>query len=477
MRILRKIAATVVAVVLMIPATLIAQELPRPIPFSPTPFSPTPFSPTPFSNEELEQLAAPVALYPDPLLAQVLMAATYPVEVVQAARFVQANPTLRDSRLGEALRYQNWDDSVKALVSFPQILAMMDGKLDWTQRLGDAFLAQQQDLMDAVQVLRARAQAQGTLTSSPQQVVTVQAPYIYIQPASPQVVYVPVYDPLIVYGPWPYPAHQPYYYRPAGWPVATGFFGFGGGIFVGFGLWGTYDWHRHVVFVDVVRYRRFTEVVNVEGRRGGIEHGRIGLRERDRLVWQHDVRHRENVEVRHTAAQQHVAAPRPAVVPSREPFRGRVEQPRVEQPRVQQPRAELLRAEQPRTAQPRVEQPRAEQGRAVQPRVEQPRVEQPRAEHLRVEQPRVEQGRPQPGRGGLEPSRPNIQPAPRPESSRPHPGDSPRAQARVQASPAPAPAQRRDPGEHGHENRESVAPPSPSVRNAPVATATTGIGH
>ena len=93
-------------------------------------------------NEELEQLAAPVALYPDPLLAQLLMAATYPVEVVQAARFVQANPTLRDGQLAEALRYQNWDDSVKALVSFPQILAMMDGKLDWTQRLGDAFLVQ-----------------------------------------------------------------------------------------------------------------------------------------------------------------------------------------------------------------------------------------------------------------------------------------------------------------------------------------------
>jgi len=176
-----------------------------------------------FSTEELEQIAAPVALYPDPLLAQVLMAATYPVEVVQAARFVQAHPTLKDRQLDEALRAQNWDDSVKALAQFPQILAMMDDKLDWTQRLGDAFLAQEQDLMDAVQVLRARAQAQGTLTSSPQQVVRVQAPYIYIEPASPQVIYVPVYNPLIVYGPWPYPAHRPYYYYPVGWPVARGF--------------------------------------------------------------------------------------------------------------------------------------------------------------------------------------------------------------------------------------------------------------
>jgi Protein of unknown function (DUF3300) len=507
MRILKKIMAAVVTVVLMIPATLLAQELPGRILFS---------------TGELEQIAAPVALYPDPLLAQVLMAATYPVEVVQAARFVQANPTLRDRQLDEALTAQNWDDSVKAIARFPQILDMMDGHLDWTQRLGDAFLAQQGDLMDAVQSLRARAQAQGTLTSSPQQVVGGQAPYIYIEPASPQVIYVPVYNPLIVYGPWPYPAHRPYYYYPARWPVGRGFYSFGGGIFVGFGLWGAFDWHRHDVFVDVARYRRFTEVVNVEGRRGEIERGRIGPREGDRLTWQHDIRHRENVEYRHTTAQQRVVAPKPAVIQSDEPFRGRVEQPRVEQPRVQQPRAEhpraeqlraeqpravqpraeqlraeqlraeqlraeqprpvqprveQPRAEQPRTAQPRVEQPRAEQPRAVQPRVEQPRVEQPRAEHPRVEQPRVEQGRPQPGRGASEPSRPNIQPAPRPESSQPHPGDSPRAQARVQASPAPAPAERRDPGERGHENRESVAPPSPSVRNAPVATATTGIGH
>ena len=463
MRILRKVVASVVAVVVMIPATLIAQELPRPIPFSPILFSPILFSPilfSPilFSNEEIEQLAAPVALYPDPLLAQVLMAATYPVEVVQAARFVQANPTLGDSRLGEALRYQNWDDSVKALVSFPQILAMMDGKLDWTQRLGDAFLAQQQDLMDAVQVLRARAQAQGTLTSSPQQVVTVQAPYIYIQPASPQVIYVPVYNPLIVYGPWPYPAHQPYHYRPIGWPVATGFFGFGGGIFVGFGLWGTFDWHRHAVFVDVARYRRFTEVVNVEGRRGEIERRRIGPREGGRLVWQHDVRHRESVEYRHTAAQQHVVAPKPAVVPSREPFRGRVEQPRVEQ----------RRAEQPRVGQPRVERPGVEQPRAGQPRVE---------EQRQAAAPRAEQGRLQPGRGGQEAIRPSVQSAPRPESRRPQPGDSPRAQAPVQASPAPLPAQRRDPGERGHENRGSVALPSPAVRSAHVATVTTGSVH
>lgn len=522
MRILRKIVAAVVAVVLMIPAALLAQDMPRPIPFS---------------NEELEQLAAPVALYPDPLLAQVLMAATYPVEVVQAARFVQANPGLRESRLDEALRAQNWDDSVKALVSFPQILSMMDDRLDWTQRLGDAFLAQEPDLMDAVQVLRARAQAQGTLTSSPQQVVRVEPPYIYIEPASPEVIYVPVYNPLIVFGAWPYPGHRPYYYHPAGWPVTQGFFSFGGGIFVGFGLWGTFDWHRHTVFVDVARYRRFTEVVNVEGRRGEVERGRSGLREGERVAWQHDVRHRESVGVRHTAAQQPVTAPRPAVGPSREPLRGRVEQPRVEQrraeqsrveqarveqprteqprvdqrrveqprteqrradqprvepPRVEQPRVEQRRAEQPRVEQPRTEQPRADQRRVEQPRIEQPRteqrraeqprveqpragqprVEQPQVDHSRIEQPRAEQGRPQPGRGGQEAIRPSVQPAPRPEPSRPNPADSPRVQARAQASPAPASAQRREPGDRGHENRESVAPPNPGVRDARAATGT-----
>jgi len=353
----------------------------------------------------------------------------------------------------------------------------MDGKLDWTQRLGDAFLAQQQDLMDAVQVLRARAHVQGTLASSPQQVVTVQAPYIYIQPASPQVIYVPVYNPLIVYGPWPYPAYQPYYYRPAGWPVATSFFGFGGGIFVGFGLWGTCDWHRHIVFVDVARYRRFTEVVNVEPRRGEIERRRIGPREGDRLAWQHDVRHRESVEYRHTAAQQQVVAPKPVFVRSVEPFRARVEQPRVEQPRVEQQRTERPGVEQPRAEQPRVAQSRVEQLRVEQLRAGQPRVDRTQAAQPRVEQRRAEEGRPQPGRGGQEAIRPSVQLAPRPESSRSNPGDSPRAQARVQASPASLPAQRRDPGERGHDNRESVAPPSPAVRSAHVAAVATGSVH
>src|SRR6266536_419553 len=131
-------------------------------------------SPTPFKTEQLDQLAAPIALYPDPLVAQVLMASTYPLEIVQAARFARDNPSLKGDQLNEALKQQTWDDSVKSLVSFPQVLTMMDQKLDWTQKLGDAFLAEQKELMDAIQRLRARAQAEGNLKSTAEQKVIVE---------------------------------------------------------------------------------------------------------------------------------------------------------------------------------------------------------------------------------------------------------------------------------------------------------------
>ena len=127
-----------------------------------------------FTSEQLEQVAAPIALYPDPLLAQVLMASTYPLEVVQAARFVKDNPKLQGDQLNEKLKDQTWDDSVKSLVSFPQALQLMDQKLEWTQKLGDAFLAQEKELLDAIQRLRARAQAEGNLKTTKEQTVTVQ---------------------------------------------------------------------------------------------------------------------------------------------------------------------------------------------------------------------------------------------------------------------------------------------------------------
>src|SRR5688572_21985770 len=132
-----------------------------------------PAAPT-FTHEEIEQIVAPIALYPDSLLAQVFMASTYPLEIVEAARFAEENPELKDTALDEALKGKTWDPSVKSLLSFRQVLTMMNEKLDWTQKLGDAFLAQQKDVMDAVQRLRAKAKAEGNLESNEQQRVIVE---------------------------------------------------------------------------------------------------------------------------------------------------------------------------------------------------------------------------------------------------------------------------------------------------------------
>ncbi len=168
-----------------------------------------------YKQEELNQILAPIALYPDDLIAQILMASTYPLEVVEAARWVKANPNLKGSQLTAALEKQNWDPSVKSLVNFPQVLTMMNDKLDWTQKMGDAFLAQQKDVMNTIQSLRAKAQAQGNLKTTKEQKVVVQDQVIVIQPADPQVVYVPTYNPTVVYGAWPYPAYPPYFLLPA----------------------------------------------------------------------------------------------------------------------------------------------------------------------------------------------------------------------------------------------------------------------
>ena len=189
------------------------------------------------TTEQLDQLVAPIALYPDSLVAQVLMASTYPLEVVEAARWVKANPGLKDKALEAALQKQSWDPSVKSLAAFPQTLDMMNDKLDWTTQLGNAFLAQQSDVMNAVQVLRKRAKDAGNLDSNKQQTVKVedtssgtQSQTIIIEPASPQVVYVPTYNPTIVYGAWPYPAYPPFYWYPPGYRYMSSAISFGAGM-------------------------------------------------------------------------------------------------------------------------------------------------------------------------------------------------------------------------------------------------------
>src|SRR5215813_12827259 len=170
-------------------------------------------SAAPLSQPQLEQLVAPIALHPDPLLSQMLMASTYPTEVIQAARWVSANPGVSGAALQEAMQKQPWDPSVKALTAVPQVLQMMSDKLDWTQQLGDAFLGQQAELLAAVQALRRRAEAAGHLKSTDQQKVSKAAKtvgssttsIISIEPTNPEYLYVPVYDPRVCYGDWPYP--------------------------------------------------------------------------------------------------------------------------------------------------------------------------------------------------------------------------------------------------------------------------------
>ena len=193
-------------------------------------------------SEQLDALVAPIALYSDTLLAEVLMASTYPLEVVQAARWLDENKNLKGDALKAEADKQGWDDSVKSLTATPSVLAMMSSKLDWTQKLGDAVLAQQADVMDAIQRLRAKADANNKLQSTPQQKVSKRSEgskqVIVIEPTDPQTVYVPYYDPAVVYGAWPYPAYPPYYWPTpypgyvAGAAIATGL-AFGAGYAVG----------------------------------------------------------------------------------------------------------------------------------------------------------------------------------------------------------------------------------------------------
>jgi hypothetical protein len=253
-----------------------------------------------FRQEELDQMLAPIALYPDDLLAQVLMAATYPLEVVQAARWVQANPSLSGDQLAAALEQQDWDPSVKSLVNFPSVLQMLNDRLEWTQKLGDAFLAQKDQVMDTVQKLRQRAQAQGYLQSSSRERVVVdpQSQEIAIEPADPQEMYVPAYDPTVVYGPWWWPAYPPYYYYPPGMVITGGFFGFGVALGPAWGYaWGGFNWHRHDVLINVTRNARFNNRIDRNRYASHVTTGGGGRGE-----WRHDPAHRGGV----------ASAPRPS---------------------------------------------------------------------------------------------------------------------------------------------------------------------
>jgi hypothetical protein len=277
-------------------------------------------SASPFKPEELDQILAPIALYPDELIAQILTAATYPLEIVMAARWAAdpQNAALKGDALVKALDGQSWDASVKSLVPFPSVLKMMSDKLDWTQKLGDSFLSQEADCLASVQSLRRKAAAAGTLKSTPQQKVTVQprataaaptlpgppagepitaAPMtedqvISIAPADPQVVYVPSYNPATAYGTWPYPSYPPYAFPPpVGYGVATGLatgLAFGAGVAIAGSLWGwgSPNWGGGSVNINTNQFNSINRT-SISGN-----------------TWQHNAVHRQGVAYRDGATAQ-----------------------------------------------------------------------------------------------------------------------------------------------------------------------------
>src|SRR5712675_1673619 len=207
------------------------------------------------SPQELQQLVAPIALYPDALVAQILAASTYPTEIVEADRWMQSHSNLKGEELAKEVDKQPWDPSVEALTQFPSVLENMDKNLSWTSSLGDAYANQQQDVTDAVQAMRQQAYKVGHLNTNEQEKVTTQGNTIIIEPANPEVVYVPAYDPWLVYGA-PLIAYPGWYPVPgiflAGAGIGFGI-GFGVGFFGGFGWgwhhWG-YDWHGRTVIYN-----------------------------------------------------------------------------------------------------------------------------------------------------------------------------------------------------------------------------------
>src|SRR5215472_11985521 len=282
---------------------------------------------------ELENLVAPIALYPDDLVAQILTASTYPIEVVEAERWLSAHPNVRGDALQDAMQHEPWDASVKGLTAVPQVLSMMNDKLDWTQQLGEAFLAQSDGLSNAIQQLRLKAEANGNLKSSDKIKVSRVArseplpppgpvpvgvdpallppppppEYIVIEPVDPGVYYVPIYDPYVVYGPWGWPAYRPFYWYPPGYVVGAAVIGFGVGFLVGSALWCHYNWGYYgggygwrgggPVTINVNNYNRFNRT-NFVAERNGFS------------GWRFDAAHRGTVGFQNASLRQQFGEPK-----------------------------------------------------------------------------------------------------------------------------------------------------------------------
>jgi hypothetical protein len=270
-------------------------------------------------QEQLDSLLAPIALYPDQLLSQVLMAATYPLDIVEAARFVKANPSLKGDALDSAIKDKNWDPSIQSLAAFPQVIDMMNNKLEWTQQLGEAFIADQARVMTTVQNLRAKAQASGNLKSNEQQKVVVQEKTIIIEPAKTEVVYVPAYNPTVVYGAWWAPTYPPYFWYPPpiyGYPPyvpgAAFAVGVGIGIAVGANHWGwcNTNWGGNNVNINVNRNNTF--INNNQNFKNNVQNGN----------WNHNAAQRKGVGYQNAGARQKYQNVDNRAVAARQEFRG-----------------------------------------------------------------------------------------------------------------------------------------------------------
>ncbi|HLE66199.1 MAG TPA: DUF3300 domain-containing protein [Burkholderiales bacterium] len=378
-----------------------------------------------YTQAELDQMLAPIALYPDPLLSQILMASTYPIEVVEAARWSRANPGVQGDAAVRMVQDRDWDPSVKSLVAFPHVLARMDENIEWTRRLGEAFIVQEPVVMETVQALRRRAQASGQLASDDRLRVVEEAQLVAIEPANPQYFYVPYYDPWIAYGPWWWPAYPPVVWAP--WPgyarfyrpgLSVGFWwGAPVGISVGF-FFGGVDWYqRHVRVVHVNNYYIRPAVAT---RTVILRPGR----------WQHDPWHRRGAEYRDPVARQQFAAPAPRRDQRREEQRR--EEPRriFAAPPAAAPRAEIRRDE-PRLGVQRPPERRQERSRADR----QPEQRKPEARLAPASPPSAER---------MPPARVERAPVPRAE---------PAPVLRAERAPAPR-AERKDQRQNGRGDRE-----------------------
>ena len=374
-------------------------------------------APPPIPAAQLDSLVAPVALYPDPLLSQLLVASTYPIEVVQLQQWLAQNPNLKDQALADAVQKQDWDPSIQAMSAFPAVVKQLADNIKWTTDLGNAFIDHEGDVMDAVQRMRAKAAAAGNLKSTQQQTVETKVvetkTVVVIQPATPQVVYVPVYNPLVVFGPpiYPYPA---IYYPPPGYFAGGMAISFGSGVSIGVwggGGWGWgFGWGQRNVIINVNNRYIYNRNRNFPGR--SYQPG----------PWRHDPRHRGGVPYRDRGGRR--GGPPPA--------------------RPGTPR--------PNPGKPGTPNPRPPDRPSVRP---QPSKPQP--------------GKPQPGKPSDRPSiqpvpgKPSDRPSDRPQpgrpdhgAGRPQPGkpDGPRIQP-VPDKPADRPSNRPDRGAGRQQNRDS----------------------